>query len=626
MAAKETKVLAIDIGSDSLKIAEFDYPAGGGIVLNDFAFRRFDGEDDEQGIAFYQLYHEILKEKKFTATQVTLTISGQASFSRLSKLPPLLGNKGAIQRIVEYEARQTVPYAMNEVVWDYQLISHSWEEKHEEEQEDGTVVEVADAQEEFEALFVAIKNDLVTRYTNIIEDSGKEIVSVEIAPVALYNAAKGGLQCGEDECVLLLNIGGKGSNLMIADHNRVFMRSIPIAGDAITNQVAKEYAISFNEAEELKMRHGFVALGGAYEEPESIVAATISKIARNVMTRLHGEVSRSINAWRAQHGGNVPTRVLLSGGGSVMTYITDFFQEKLRVPVDYLNTFGLITFSNRVDKNALQEVAPMFQELIGMSLHQIAECPIAISLIPRSILKQRELDSKKPYFYIAAAFLVICLSVFSFGVNRRFIFDKEQVDKVQASVDATNRQAATIRQLNDQFNAAKGRYDEMVNILNERSKWNDVIMHLQSIMPDTVWLTAVEGVGPVAAPQTAATDGFGGFGGGPAEPAGGFGGFGGFDGGAAPANVVQVVKKEFKPIDSINMTEITGLRLIGYWLKVGSEQAPLQRFIDSIGKSEFFELPQGDQEWKLVDNQTSHEYSNLGSFELTIKLKTPLKK
>ena len=623
MAAKYAKVLAIDIGSDSLKIAEFDYPAGGGIVLNDFAFRKF-GEDDEQGIAFYQLYHEILKEKKFTADQVALTISGQASFSRLSKLPPLLGNKGAIQRIVEYEARQTVPYAMNEVVWDYQLISHTWEEKHEEEQEDGSVIEVADPQEEFEALFVAIKNDLVTRYTDIIEDAGKEILSVEIAPVALYNAAKGGLQCGEEECVLLLNIGGKGSNLMIADHNRVFMRSIPIAGDAITNQIAKEYGISFSEAEELKMRHGFVALGGAYEEPESVVAATISKIARNVMTRLHGEVSRSINAWRAQHGGNAPTRVLLAGGGSVMTYITDFFQEKLRIPVEYLNTFGLITFSPRVDKNELQGVAPMFQELIGMSLHQMPECPIAISLIPRSILKQRELDSKKPYFYLAAAFLVICLSVFSFGVNRRFVFDKEQVDKVQASVDATNQQAAVIRQLNDQFNAAKGRYEEMNNILKDRNKWIEVMMKLQALLPDTVWLTAIEGVGPVAAPQTA--NAAGGFGGAP-EPAGGFGGFGGFDdGGAAPANVVKTVKKKFVPIDSINMSEITGVRLIGYWLKVGSQQAPLQKLIDDIGKSDFFELPNGDQEWKLVDNQTSHEYSNLGSFELTIKLKTPLKK
>ena len=624
MAAKYAKVLAIDIGSDSLKIAEFDYPAGGGIVLNDFAFRKF-GEDDEQGIAFYQLYHEILKEKKFTADQVALTISGQASFSRLSKLPPLLGNKGAIQRIVEYEARQTVPYAMNEVVWDYQLISHTWEEKHEEEQEDGSVIEVADPQEEFEALFVAIKNDLVTRYTDIIEDSGKEIMSVEIAPVALYNAAKGGLQCGEDECVLLLNIGGKGSNLMIADHNRIFMRSIPIAGDAITNQIAKEYGISFSEAEELKMRHGFVALGGAYEEPESVVAATISKIARNVMTRLHGEVSRSINAWRAQHGGNAPTRVLLAGGGSVMTYITDFFQEKLRIPVEYLNTFGLITFSPRVDKNELQGVAPMFQELIGMSLHQMPECPIAISLIPRSILKQRELDSKKPYFYLAAAFLVICLSVFSFGVNRRFVFDKEQVDKVQASVDATNQQAAVIRQLNDQFNAAKGRYEEMNNILKDRNKWIEVMMKLQALLPDTVWLTAIEGVGPVAAPQTA--NAAGGFGGAP-EPAGGFGGFGGFDdGGAAPANVVKTVKKKFVPIDSINMSEITGVRLIGYWLKVGSPQeTPLQKLIDTIEKSDFFELPARDQEWKLVDNQTSHEYSNLGSFELTIKLKTPLKK
>jgi hypothetical protein len=52
----------------------------------------------------------------------------------------------------------------------------------------------------------------------------------------------------------------------------------------------------------------------------------------------------------------------------------------------------------------------------------------------------------------------------------------------------------------------------------------------------------------------------------------------------------------------------------------------LQTLLENIEKSEYFELPNGDQEWKLIDNQTSHEYSNLGSFELTVKLKTPLKK
>lgn len=79
----------------------------------------------------------------------------------------------------------------------------------------------------------------------------------------------------------------------------MFIRPIPIGGDTITQQVAKEFGIGFSEAEDLKHRHGFVALGGTYEEPESEVAATISKIARNVMTRLHGEVSRSINVWRS---------------------------------------------------------------------------------------------------------------------------------------------------------------------------------------------------------------------------------------------------------------------------------------------------------------------------------------
>ena len=103
MAAKDTKILAIDVGSDSLKIAEFDYPAEGGIVLNDFAFRKFGDEDDEQGIAFYQLYHEILNEKKFTAHQVALTISGQASFSRFSmaaRMKPRNSGCGLLGRLL----------------------------------------------------------------------------------------------------------------------------------------------------------------------------------------------------------------------------------------------------------------------------------------------------------------------------------------------------------------------------------------------------------------------------------------------------------------------------------------------------------------------------------------------
>ena len=84
---------------------------------------------------------------------------------------------------------------------------------------------------------------------------------------------------------MMLNIGGKFSSLIFLDGSNIFIRSIPIAGDAITQQISKEFNISFNEAEELKIRHGFVGLGGAYEEPDSVVASTVSKIIRNVPYR-----------------------------------------------------------------------------------------------------------------------------------------------------------------------------------------------------------------------------------------------------------------------------------------------------------------------------------------------------
>ena len=92
-----------------------------------------------------------------------------------------------------------------------------------------------------EALFVAVKSDLISGIADVIQDSGKDIVSIEVAPTAIYNAARG-IEVGMNGCDMLLNIGGRCSTLIFADGNRVYMRSIPIAGDTITQQIAKEFA------------------------------------------------------------------------------------------------------------------------------------------------------------------------------------------------------------------------------------------------------------------------------------------------------------------------------------------------------------------------------------------------
>ena len=494
--ARNNRVLTIDVGGDNLKMAEFSFAPGGGIVLTGFAFRRFDAKNAGEGApTFAEVYNEMLAENGFTARDVRLSLAAQNSFQRLSKLPPMLGNRASISKVVEYEARQTVPYSMNEVEWGYQLIHHQWVETTTETNEDGTVEEVQTERSEYEALFIAMKTEEITPYTDAIEASGRKVLSVDIAPVALFNAAKAAQQVGNDECVLLINIGGSVSSLMISDHNRAFMRSIPIGGDTITLQIAKEFGISFEEAEELKLRHGFVALGGAYEDPESELAATISKVARTIMTRLHGEVSRSINVWRAQHGGSQPTRLLLSGGGSTMLYVTDFFQEKLRMPVSYLNTFGAITIAPNVNKDELQPIAPMFQELIGMSLRSLTKCPIDISLLPRAISEQRELNRKKPYFFASEFGVVICLLVFTFSASQLSDYEEQRGKLAEEKLKSVEAVDKAVSKLNNERNSAKGELESTRRILEERNNWTKVLRELQRITPDSMWYVVIEGIG-----------------------------------------------------------------------------------------------------------------------------------
>ncbi len=485
--ARESRILTIDIGSDCLKMAEFSYPTEGSMKLEKFAFLEYDEEYRARELPeqFAQAYEKLLEDHDFTAKKVRVAISGQSAFSRLSKLPPLGDDIQHIEQIIEYEAKQTVPYDMDEVVWDYQLILHKTAETAEGDNTED-IVHI----EEMEALFVAVKDDLITELSEIIQDADKEIISIETAPIAFFNAAKANLS-DDNQCDLLLNIGGRCSSLLVADKGRIFTRTIPIAGASITQQISKEFDISLTDAEELKCRHGFVALGGAYEEPESEVAAVISKIARNVMTRLHGEINRSINVWRSQYKGNRPSRLFLGGGSSLMAYTPRFFNEKLRIPVEYLNSFQIVALGEGIDREELLDVAPMFSELTGMALRHITSVPVEISLMPDTIKKHKALQKKKPYFYASAISIILCLLVFYWVVSTKRNFDKDCVEKVLAEVEKTERISKRVRFVSGQLSGVLGRYDKALEMSDKRSQWIKVLNELETILPDKWWLTSI---------------------------------------------------------------------------------------------------------------------------------------
>ena len=117
----------------------------------------------------------------------------------------------------------------------------------------------------------------------------------------------------------------------------MYSRSIPIGGSTVTNAIAKEFNLDFTAAEKLKMEKGSVGLGGAYAEPEDPTAARLAKVIRNTMTRLHAEISRSINYYRTSQGGTSPKHIFLCGGNASLPYALEFFSEKLQTQVEFFD-------------------------------------------------------------------------------------------------------------------------------------------------------------------------------------------------------------------------------------------------------------------------------------------------
>ncbi len=615
MAKKIQTVLAVDIGGASLKMAEFSISPSGSVVLEKFAFCNFEDRDADQAESFAEAYGRLLEENDFTAKDVCLTISGQSSFCRLSKLPPLNGNLAAVSRIIGFEAQQIVPYPMDEVVWNYQLVSHIKTAEHTISEPGAEPFTEVEAEEEFEALFVAVKNEQVTMFTDTIVDSGKNIVSVDIAPLAMFNAAKA-VQMDDSGSTLLLNIGGKATSLVISDGNRVFVRSIPIAGDTITQQISKKFGVSFAEAEDLKCRYGFVALGGAYEEPESEMAGTIAKIARNVMTRLHGEITRSINVWRSQHGGNKPGKMLLSGGGSMLYYTQEFFQEKLRMPVDFLNVFPLISLADGIDRQKLLDVAPMCSELIGAVIRCVTTCPVDISLMPKSIQFEKSFRRKAPYFYISGVLVLICLAFFFVAVRIRTDYSRNLVDGTGEEVAKTQSMRNTIRKLMRDNEKAKNDYNEAAAFIGQRDIWVDMLMDLQRNLPDHMWMVALEGRGEMSAGSSTQAE---------EKPA------------ArsnrrsrrnrrqsnTPVQETAQVKTSAGRVDASRVTEVRELYLKLYSL-VFDEELLEEQFRKALKGSAFF--ADDDDAFRIVAYESGKDVGNLKSFTVILKLKKPIRK
>lgn len=544
------KILALDIGASSVKLAEFQVSKTHGLRLTNFnhAELGIDPEHEENRKALVvSTIRNAMREKNIRTSRVVFSVSGQSVFTRFVKLPPVEESK--VVQIIQYEAQQNVPFPIDEVIWDYQLIGSS-------------------EQGELEVVLLAIKSDIIEDLNDGVESAGLRTEMVDVAPMALCNAVR--YNEGETEgCTVVVDIGARTTNLLFLEKHRIFSRSIPIAGNAITQSIAAEFNISFLDAEQLKKSKGFVALGGAYEEPEDEQQARISKIVRNVMTRLHAEVTRSVNFYKGQQGGSPPQRLLLAGGSSIIPYTDRFFQEKLQVPVQYFNPFRNVEVDPHVSREDLARCAHFYGEVVGLGLRRVTECPLEVNLLPKSIRGRKQLEEKRPYFFGAALALLLIPLCFLGYTQRTTGLRQRQLEDVTAEVNRLNDLDQKLKREHSQLDEFRRRADQVVAVVNQRSLWPELLDDLNQRIPRSLWITTLQPQIPasVAAGQSAAGRGRGRTRGGEEE------------GAEAPAATAAANAP----------TALTDIRIEGGGVHSGEDLKYVAEFANNLRDSNFFD-------------------------------------
>lgn len=453
--------LAADFGAGNLKLAEFEQNEAGGLRLRQYGIKPLGLEGSQEATreaAILKALQELLSEKSYGSRQINVCAPGFHVFSKFVKLPPVDTSK--VTQIIRYEAQQNVPFPLDEVVWDYQILGTS-------------------ATGELEVLLVAVKSEIVEGLFRSAEGAGLRLKLVDVSPAALCNAFR--YNYGDLEgCTMLLDIGAKTSNLLFFEKGKVYSRSINIGANSITQDFANETKLRFPEAEAIKIEKGSVSLGGAYAEPEDPQAAAISKIARQVMTRLHIQVNQTIQFFRGQQGGSAPQRLFLSGGASIMPYTAQFFAEKLNLPVDYFNPFRIIELDPSLDLEELSKHAHSFGEVVGLGLRDLAHCPVELNLMPKSSIQRQEFAHKKPY--LIASVFSLALVVFALYLGQSHISEirRDKYKDIQGPLARLTQLSQTLDTAVRDRATLKLEADQMVDLAHSRFYWINVLTQLRS--------------------------------------------------------------------------------------------------------------------------------------------------
>ena len=463
------KFLTLNIGATNVALAEYESAARGSLTLLRYGVAQLaapiDGGNAETILA--PALMEIVRTTGIRPGKVSLALSGQMVFPKFAAVP-MAGGAEKFEQMVRNEIEQNIPFPIDEMVCDRQVLGDT-------EGGDKSV------------MIVAAKVDQVEDVCSAVASAGFSPELVDVAPIALTNAVRAARPDDADSCLVILDIGARTTSLVIVEGDKLYNRSIPVAGNAITKEISAALGCSLEEAELVKFEKGYVSVGGVTED-EDEVADRVSKVCRAVMTRINAEISRSINFYRSQQQGGVPAKLYLTGGTSLLPQTDQFFAESLGIEVELFNPFETIAAGPAVDADALGTDAALLGVTAGLAQREAGAASFEINLLPPSIVSARAEKARIPVLAAGGAMIVVALVLVMLAFNREAAEISARRDAVAARISSLSSFDSKVTAASRAAASAQADAERLRATLLERSRAMHRLNVVRASLLDGMWI------------------------------------------------------------------------------------------------------------------------------------------
>jgi type IV pilus assembly protein PilM len=369
--SKKTPLVAIDIGSSSIKLVQLTEFKEGQYELTHFGMMPLDKECIVEGAIkkpgqVVDALKNLIKAEKIKGRYAVSAVAGEAVFIKKIKVPVMSEKK--LSKKITQEAEQYIPFDIDDVVLDFQTLGKINDNK---EEKSGDFVDLeesistdnspqrkgeqkkesSDEGEMMEALLVAVQRGVIDERTDILLEAGLKPAIIDLDLFALMNAAQLTNDLSSMGTVALIDLGDSFTHINIIQNGIIgYTLDIPVGGGYLTNMLMSKFKVPFEQV--LAIKRGNFSPDVREEE----VIETINQAYKNILE----EIQKYFDYFRTLSNHKME-KVLLCGGGSMIRGLDDYCADYLKVPVEILNPMQGVKVNPKVFNQ------PLINEMSGLS-------------------------------------------------------------------------------------------------------------------------------------------------------------------------------------------------------------------------------------------------------------------